>query len=184
MLDAMALHKLNTFHWHLTDDQGWRIEIKQVSEADRGRRLPHSRRRWRSWMPPGKPKPYCGYYTQEQIRDVVRYAAERHITIVPEIDVPGHATAAIAAYPELGVLDTPPVVSNEWGVNTNLFNAEESTFVFLENVLARSGRRCSRAPTSTSAATRRSRTSGRRRRACRRGCANWASRTKPACRAT
>nr|WP_310093666.1 family 20 glycosylhydrolase [Pseudoxanthomonas sacheonensis] len=134
MLDAMALHKLNTFHWHLTDDQGWRIEIKQYPKLTEvgGCRIPAGDG---GLDAAGKPKPYCGYYTQEQIRDVVRYAAALHITIVPEIDVPGHATAAITAYPQLGVLDTPLVVSNEWGVNTNLFNVEESTFVFLENVL-------------------------------------------------
>lgn len=134
MLDAMALHKLNTFHWHLTDDQGWRIEIKQYPKLTEvgGCRIPAGDG---GLDAAGKPKPYCGYYTQEQIRDVVRYAAALQITVVPEIDVPGHATAAITAYPQLGVLDTPLVVSNEWGVNTNLFNAEESTFVFLENVL-------------------------------------------------
>jgi hexosaminidase len=134
MLDAMALHKLNTFHWHLTDDQGWRIEIKQYPELTKigDCRIPAGDG---GLDAAGRSKPYCGYYTQEQIRDVVRYAAALHITIVPEVDVPGHATAAIAAYPQLGVLDTPPVVSNEWGVNTNLFNVEESTFVFLENVL-------------------------------------------------
>ena len=134
MLDAMALHKLNTFHWHLTDDQGWRIEIKQYPKLTEvgGCRIPAGDG---GLDAAGKPKPYCGYYTQEQIREVVRYAAALHITVIPEIDVPGHATAAITAYPQLGVLDTPLVVSNEWGVNTNLFNVEESTFVFLENVL-------------------------------------------------
>ncbi len=134
LLDAMALHKLNTFHWHLTDDQGWRIEIKQYPKLTEvgGCRIPAGDGGVGS---DGKPRPYCGYYTQDQVRDVVRYAAERQITVMPEIDVPGHATAAITAYPQLGVLDTPLVVSNEWGVNTNLFNTEESTFVFLENVL-------------------------------------------------
>lgn len=134
LLDAMAMHKLNTFHWHLTDDQGWRIEIKRYPRLTEvgGCRIPAGDAGVGS---DGKPRPYCGYYTQDQVRDVVRYAAERQITVVPEIDVPGHATAAIAAYPQLGVLDTPPVVSNEWGVNTNLFNTEESTFEFLENVL-------------------------------------------------
>lgn len=134
MLDAMALHKLNTFHWHLTDDQGWRIEIKQYPKLTEigGCRIPAGDG---GLDASGKPKPYCGYYTQEQIREVVRYAAALHISVVPEIDVPGHATAAITAYPQLGVLDTPLVVSNEWGVNTNLFNVEESTFTFLKNVL-------------------------------------------------
>ncbi|MCL7715046.1 family 20 glycosylhydrolase [Stenotrophomonas mori] len=135
LLDAMAQHKLNTFHWHLTDDQGWRMEIKRYPEltavgscrvplGDAGRD-PAS----------GEPRRYCGYYTQEQIRDVIAYAADRHIQVIPEIDVPGHATAAIAAYPELGVTDQPLVIDNQWGVFQNLFNTEESTFQFLENVL-------------------------------------------------
>lgn len=134
LLDAMALHKLNTFHWHLTDDQGWRIEIKKYPKltgigscrtpaGDAGRDAA------------GQPVNYCGYYSQAQIREVVRHAAERHITVLPEIDVPGHAQAAIAAYPELGVLGTRPAVSNQWGVHSYLFNTEESTFRFLEDVL-------------------------------------------------
>ncbi len=134
-LDAMAVHKLNTFQWHLTDDQGWRIEIKKYPRltevggcripAGDGGRDPKT----------GKPRPYCGFYTQDQVREVVKYAAERHITVVPEINMPGHAQAAIAAYPELGSLGDTPVVSNEWGVNTYLFNPEESTLRFLEDVL-------------------------------------------------
>ncbi|RZA37133.1 MAG: beta-hexosaminidase [Lysobacteraceae bacterium] len=136
VIDAMALHKLNTFHWHLTDDQGWRVEIKRYPKltsvggcripAGDGGRDPKT----------GAPVPYCGFYTQEQIRDVVRYAADRHITIVPEINVPGHSQAAVAAYPELGVTGRQIHVLNEWGVNTTLVNVEESTFQFLENVLA------------------------------------------------
>ncbi|MEO8365300.1 MAG: family 20 glycosylhydrolase [Pseudoxanthomonas sp.] len=134
LLDAMALHKLNTFHWHLTDDQGWRVEIRQYPKLTSvgGCRIPAGDG---GVGADGKSRPYCGYYTQDQVRDVVRYAAQRHITIVPEIDVPGHAQAAVAAYPELGVTGQPIHVLNEWGVNTTLFNAEESTFVFLENVL-------------------------------------------------
>ncbi len=135
VIDTMALHKLNTFHWHLTDDQGWRVEIKQYPKlTDIGScRIPAGD----GGIDPttGEPRPYCGFYTQEQIRDVVAYAAERHITIVPEVDVPGHATAAIAAYPELGTTDKPLVPSNEWGVFPNLFNTEESTLQFIENVI-------------------------------------------------
>ena len=134
-IDAMALHKLNTLHWHLTDDQGWRIEIKQYPKLTEigGCRLPAGD----GGKDPktGAPRPYCGFYTQEQIRDVVQYAAERHITVVPEINVPGHATAAIAAYPEIGTIDTPLVPSSEWGVFPNLVTPEESTYTFLENVL-------------------------------------------------
>lgn len=134
-IDAMVLHKLNVFHWHLTDDQGWRIEIKRYPRLTEigGCRIPSGD----GGIDPrsGQPRPYCGWYSQDQIREIVRYAAERQITVVPEIDIPGHATAAIAAYPELGVSGKPIAVSNEWGVNTNLFNVEESTLVFLENVL-------------------------------------------------
>jgi hexosaminidase len=136
LLDAMAQHKLNVFHWHLTDDQGWRIEIKRYPKLIEvgGCRIPAGD----GGIDPvtGAPRPYCGFYTQDQIREIVAYAAERHITVVPEIDVPGHAQAAIAAYPELGVLGDAPPVLNEWGVNSYLFNTEESTFAFLENVLA------------------------------------------------
>ncbi|OZB52543.1 MAG: beta-hexosaminidase [Stenotrophomonas sp. 14-69-23] len=135
LLDTMATHKLNTFHWHLTDDQGWRIEIKRyprltevggcrVPQGDAGRNAD------------GTPNRYCGHYTQEQIRDVVAYAAARHITIVPEIDVPGHAQAAVAAYPEHGVVNGPTEPSHNWGVNPYLFNPREETLQFLEGVLA------------------------------------------------
>lgn len=134
LLDAMALHKLNTFHWHLTDDQGWRIEIKRYPRltAIGGCRIPAGDG---GVGADGTPRPYCGYYTQDQIRDMVRYAAALHITIVPEINAPGHAQAAVAAYPALGVTGKQLPVLNEWGVNTTLFNVEESTFQFLENVL-------------------------------------------------
>jgi len=136
VIDAMALHKLNTLHWHLTDDQGWRIEIKRYPKLTEigGCRIPAGD----GGIEPatGQPRPYCGFYTQDQIRDVVAYAAARQITVVPEFDVPGHATAAIAAYPELGTTDQPLVPSSEWGVFPNLFNVEDATFEFLENVIA------------------------------------------------
>ncbi|WP_237055901.1 family 20 glycosylhydrolase [Marilutibacter chinensis] len=135
LLDAMALHKLNTFHWHLTDDQGWRIEIKRYPKLTEvgACRIPAGD----GGIDPatGAPRPYCGFYTQDQIREVVAYAAERHITVVPELDIPGHATAAIAAYPELGTTDRALKPVGEWGVFENLFNTEEATMVFLENVL-------------------------------------------------
>jgi hexosaminidase len=133
VLDIMALHKLNTLHWHLTDDQGWRIEIPRYPKLTEvgGCRVPAGDA---GIGADGKPVPYCGWYTQAQIRQVIAYAAARHITIVPEFDVPGHATAAIAAYPRLGVTGKPLAVSNEWGVNSNLFNVDESTLRFLEDV--------------------------------------------------
>jgi hexosaminidase len=136
LLDAMALHKLNTFHWHLTDDQGWRIEIRgypKLTEVG-GCRVPAGDAGVDAHT--GEPRRYCGYYTQAQIRDIVAYAAQRHITVVPEIDIPGHAQAAVAAYPSLGSVDGPTRVSAEWGVHPYLFNADEDTLTVLENVLS------------------------------------------------
>ena len=135
VIDAMALHKLNTLHWHLTDDQGWRVEIKRYPKLTEvgGCRVPAGD----GGIEPstGKPRQYCGFYTQDQVREIVAYAAARHITVVPEINQPGHATAAIAAYPELGSTDRKLVPSSEWGVFPNLFNTEESTIAFLEDVI-------------------------------------------------
>ncbi|KQZ80257.1 beta-hexosaminidase [Rhodanobacter sp. Root561] len=131
LLDQMAQHKLNVFHWHLTDDQGWRIQIKRYPELTRIGA-------WRT--PPdagkeGEPKRYGGFYTQAQIREVVAYATARHITIVPELDMPGHAQAAVAAYPQLGVTGKRPEVSVDWGVNPYLYNVDDATFDFIDNVL-------------------------------------------------
>jgi hexosaminidase len=137
IIDAMALHKLNVLHWHLTDDQGWRIEIKKypkLTEVGAWRTPPGPAAAADIDPATGKPRVYGGFYTQDEIRDVVRYAAERHVEIVPEIDVPGHMQAAIASYPELGTGDTPPV-SVDWGVHTYLLNVEDKTFEFLEDVL-------------------------------------------------
>jgi len=133
-IDQLAQLKLNTFHWHLTDDQGWRIEIPRyprLTEVGAWRRPAGAA----GTDANGKPVRYGGYYTQEQIRDIVRYAAERNITIVPEIDMPGHMQAAIAAYPELGSLGDKPVVSPDWGVHSYLLNTDDATFTFMQNVL-------------------------------------------------
>jgi hexosaminidase len=131
LIDQMAQHKLNVLHWHLTDDQGWRIEIKRYPELTRTGA-------WRT--PPdaghdGEPQRYGGFYTQDQIREVVAYATARHITVVPEIDMPGHAQAAVASYPEIGVTGKRPPVSVDWGVNPYLYNADDDTFQFIDNVL-------------------------------------------------
>ena len=138
-LDWMALHKLNVFHWHLTDDQGWRLQIKKYPRLTQvgAWRVPAGRAAAADIDPAtGHPRMYGGFYTQDDVRRIVAHAAERNITIVPEIDMPGHATAAIVAYPRLGVLDhPPPVVPADWGIYPNLYNVEEDTFAFLEDVL-------------------------------------------------
>lgn len=131
-IDWMALHKLNTFHWHLVDDQGWRIEIRKYPKlVEAGA--------WRTpASAPGAPTlpKTGGYYTKEQIREIVAYAAARHITIVPEIEMPGHALAPIRAYPELGTGVVPPRgIESDWGVFPYLFNVEDQTFGFLQDVL-------------------------------------------------
>jgi len=131
MIEWMAWHKLNVLQWHLTDDQGWRIEIRKYPRLT-------TVGAWR--IEPSGAR-YGGFYTQDEIRDIVRFAAARHVQIVPEIDLPGHATAAIAAYPALGAAiqrsgSEPLRVSANWGVLTHLFNLEPQTFQFLDNVLA------------------------------------------------
>jgi hexosaminidase len=131
MIDWMALHKLNVLHWHLTDDQGWRIEIRKYPKLT-------SVGAWRLPAVAGarKVEPYGGFYTQAEIRDIVAHAESRHVQIVPEIEMPGHAQATVAAYPELGAVKGPAQpVSARWGVHHDLFNLEPSTFEFLENVL-------------------------------------------------
>lgn len=126
-LDRMAEAKLNVFQWHLTDDQGWRLPV------DRYPRL-ISVGAWRTDA--GTGARYGGFYTKAEIRHIVAYAAARHITVVPEVDLPGHATALIAAYPELASLPNPPVApSPDWGVLPNIINTEPATIRFAENVL-------------------------------------------------
>jgi hexosaminidase len=139
-IDWMALHKLNTLHWHLTDDQGWRIQIKKYPRLTSvgAWRVPAGAAPAADIDPrTGRPRVIGGFYTQEQIREVVAYAALRHVTLVPEIEMPGHASAAVVAYPELGVKGArlPKAVPSDWGIYPTLFNVEEGTFQFLENVL-------------------------------------------------
>jgi hexosaminidase len=150
-IDFIAMHKMNTFHWHLTEDQGWRIEIKkypkltQVGACRNGTIIGHH---------PGTGndnKKDCGYYTQEQIKEIVKYAADRYVTIIPEIEMPGHSSAAIAAYPQLSCFpdsstkiakgvkwsgdSTGKRVQQSWGVYPDVFCPSDYTFKFLENVL-------------------------------------------------
>ena len=138
-LDWMALHKLNVLHWHLTDDQGWRLEIKKYPRLTEvgAWRVPVGPAAAADIDPAtGRPRLYGGFYSQDDVRRIVAHAAERNITIVPEIDMPGHASAAIVAYPQLGVTDHPPTaVPSDWGMFSNLYNVEDSTFAFLDDVL-------------------------------------------------
>ncbi|MFF8840634.1 beta-N-acetylhexosaminidase [Streptomyces sp. NPDC015130] len=138
-LDLLAAHKLNVFHFHLTDDQGWRIEIRRHPRlTEVGAWRPRSKWGHRA-SPLWDDTPHGGFYTQDDIREIVAYAAERHITVVPEIDLPGHAQAAIAAYPELGntdVVDTAALtVWDTWGVNPNVLAPTEEVLRFYEGVL-------------------------------------------------
>lgn len=127
-IDVLAMYKMNTFHWHLTDDQGWRIEIKKYPK------LTEIGSMRKETM--GDGKPYGGFYTQDEIREVVAYAKEHFITVVPEIEMPGHALAAITAYPEFSCTGGPFEVGTKWGVYDDVFCAgNDKVFDFLEDVL-------------------------------------------------
>ncbi len=138
MIDEMARLKFNRFHWHLTEDQGWRLEIKKYPKLTQvgafrdetliggyGDRMPQQFDGIK----------YGGFYTQDEAREIVKYAADRHIVVIPEIELPGHSTAALAAYPELGCTPGPFKVQTTWGVHKDVFCPKEETFTFLENVL-------------------------------------------------
>ena len=135
-IDFLALHKFNTLHWHLTEDQGWRIEIKKYplltqTGSCRNQTLigPYGTGQYDE-------KKYCGYYTQEQIKDIVKYATSRYINIIPEIEMPGHSMAALTSYPFLGCTKGPYKVMETWGVSDDVLCAgNDSSFTFLENVL-------------------------------------------------
>lgn len=135
-IDILALHNMNTFHWHLTDDQGWRIEIKKYPELTK---IGSQRKQTVIGHNSGEydGKPYGGFYTQDEIRDVIAYAKERFITIIPEIDLPGHQQAALATYPELGCTGGPYDVWQQWGVSEDVICAgNEKSMQFLEDVLS------------------------------------------------
>jgi len=141
-IDLLAHHKFNRFHWHLTEDQGWRIEIKkfpklQETAAYRDETvIGHATTRTRSQLKNFDGKRYGGYYTQEEIRDIVKYAQDRYVTIIPEIELPGHALAALSAYPTLGCTGGPYKAATTWGVFDDVYCAgKEETFHFLEGVL-------------------------------------------------
>jgi len=135
-IDYIAMYKMNTFHWHLTDDQGWRIEIQKypkltkVGAWRKGSMVGHySEQKFDTIR-------YGGFYTQEEIKEVVKYAQQRHVTIVPEIEMPGHALAALASYPEFSCTGGPFEVAKGWGVFEDVFCPKDETFVFLENILS------------------------------------------------
>ena len=137
-LDLMAAHKLNVFHFHLTDDQGWRVEIKRYPRLTEVGSWRARTKFGHGASPLWEEKPHGGFYTQDDIREIVAYAADRHIAVVPEIDVPGHSQAAIAAYPELGntdVIDTTSLtVWDSWGISLNVLAPTDNTLRFYEGV--------------------------------------------------
>ncbi len=136
-IDTMALHKLNILHWHLTEDQGWRLEIEKYPKLTEV----GSKRKSTLWGHLASKQsvesnvPHEGYYRKSEVREIVAYARERGIMVMPEIDLPGHSRAAIAAYPELGVLDKKLDVRTTWGVSKHICNPEDSTIAFLQDVL-------------------------------------------------
>ncbi|MCL5129166.1 MULTISPECIES: beta-N-acetylhexosaminidase [unclassified Algibacter] len=139
-IDILAMHKMNTFHWHLTEDQGWRIEIKKYPKLTsigsiRKETIVGHGNTWRNPDVKYDGRPYGGFYTQEDVKDVVAYAEKRHITIIPEIELPGHSLAAITAYPELGNTGEQYEVGTRWGVFPEIYAPSEKTFKFLEDVL-------------------------------------------------
>ncbi|WP_192154774.1 family 20 glycosylhydrolase [Rhodanobacter sp. 7MK24] len=134
LIDWMSLSKLNVLLWHVTEDQGWRLEIPKYPELTK---VGACRKAvgLDAELTGSADKPYCGYYTEAEVRDIVRYAGERFVDVVPEIDLPGHSQAAIAAYPWLGVTGQRPAVWTEWGVSPWLLNPNEKTLRFVDDVL-------------------------------------------------
>lgn len=139
-IDLIAMHKMNSFHWHLTEDQGWRIEIKKYPKLTE---VGGFRKGTAIGLAGTKNAPYTyddvrygGFYTQEEIKDVVAYAGARHITVIPEIELPGHSLAALAAYPQFGNTKGPYEVAKRWGIFNETFAPTEETFSFLEDILS------------------------------------------------
>ena len=136
-IDLLAFHKMNVFHWHLTDDQGWRLEIKKYPKLTSvGAYRPKTIVGY-MWDRPTEwdTKRYGGFYTQEEVKEVVAYAQKRFVEIIPEIEMPGHAVAALAAYPQYSCTGGPFEVEGRWGVFNDIFCTKEETFTFLQDIL-------------------------------------------------
>ena len=136
-IDLMSMLKMNTFHWHLTEDQGWRIEIKKYPKLNE---ISAYRKETLIGKYSDQPhqfdgKKYGGFYTQEEVKEIVKYALDRQVTVIPEIEMPGHSVAALSAYPELGCTEKPIDVATKWGVFDDIYCTKETTFKFLEDVL-------------------------------------------------
>ncbi len=133
-IDTLALNKMNSFHWHLTEDQGWRLEIKKYPKLTE---VGSKRAKTMLQYSPAKydETPYGGFYTQEDAKEIVKYAADRFVNVVPEIEMPGHSQAAVASYPELGNTGQQLEVATTWGVIKHVYNPEEKTIAFLKDVL-------------------------------------------------
>ena len=135
-IDLMAMYKMNIFHWHLTEDQGWRIEIKKYPLLTKISSIRKESTVGRFSDKKFDGKPYGGFYTQEEVKDIVAYAGKKFITVIPEIEMPGHSQAVLAAYPQLGAnADRIYQVGTKWGVSEDVLFPREETFTFLENVL-------------------------------------------------
>jgi N-acetyl-beta-hexosaminidase len=136
MIDVMAMHNINYFHWHLTEDQGWRIEIKKYPKlTEIGSKRSETIRCWETKEFDGVP--YGGFYTQQEAKEIVQYAAERFITVIPEVDMPGHMLAALASYPEMGCTGGPYKVPTSWGVFADvLCGGNDANIQFAKDVLA------------------------------------------------
>ena len=135
-IDTMSRYKFNQFHWHLTEDQGWRIEIKKyplLTEVGAWRKETIVDKNFDPYI--GDGIPHGGYYTQDEIREVVAYAAERYVNVIPEIEMPGHSSAVVAAYPEFGCRGAKVEVPTTWGIKDEILCPSEATFSFLEDVL-------------------------------------------------
>ncbi len=135
-IDLMSMYKINTFHWHLTEDQGWRIEIEKyprLAEVGGCRNETILEKNFDPYV--GDGIPYCGFYSKDEIREVVAHARSRYVTVIPEIEMPGHSLAALAAYPEYGCTPGPFEVATTWGVHDDIYCPTEETFAFLQDVL-------------------------------------------------